>query len=88
VNVTKGRTRMSGTADTLNQADALLAPVEIPPWQYVAAELFIHDRETGLDEQRLITQALGLDANPEPKTYHAAHRRAVPDLFRRGGRPT
>lgn len=74
---------MSTSVDTLNQADAILAPMEITAARCLAAELYICDQADGLDDQRLLTQALGLDAAPEPKTSHTAHRRAVPDEFRR-----
>lgn len=77
---------MSSTVDTLNQADALLAPMDIPRARYVAAELYIHDQASDLGDQRMITQMLGLDAAPEPKTFSSAERRAVPDTFRRHGR--
>lgn len=74
---------MSTSVDTLNQADAILAPLEIPPARVLAAELYICDRADDLADQRLLTQALGLDAAPEPKTFSSAERRAVPDEFRR-----
>lgn len=74
---------MSSSVDTLNQADALLAPMEITAAQVQAAERFIRARSDGLGDQKMLTQMLGLDAAPEPKRFHAAHRRAVPDEFRR-----
>jgi hypothetical protein len=76
---------MSGTtADVLNQADALLAPMEITPARYLAAELFIGDNCAGLADQRELTLALGLGPAPEKRTFDSAARRAVPDGFRRG----
>lgn len=74
---------MSTSVDTLNQADAILAPLEIPPARRLAAELYIGDQAGCLTDQRLLTQALGLDAAPEPKVFGSAERRAVPDAFRR-----
>jgi hypothetical protein len=72
------------TADVLNQADALLAPMEITPARYLAAELFIGDNCAGLADQRELTEALGLCPAPGKRTFSTAARRAVPDGFRRG----
>lgn len=76
---------MSGTTpDVLNQADALLAPMEITPARYLAAELYIASRCTGLADQRALTEALGLGPAPGPRRFDSAAHRAVPDGFRRG----
>src|SRR6267142_6824719 len=82
----EGRTVSGTTADVLNQADALLAPMKIPPARYLAAELFIASRCAGLADQRELTEALGLSPAPGKRTFSTAARRAVPDGFRRNRR--
>jgi hypothetical protein len=73
-------------ADVIASADAILAPTDITAVRRLAAELYIGDQASGLGDQRMLTQMLGLDAAPEPKTFSSADRRAVPDTFRRRGR--
>lgn len=75
-------------ADVIASADAILAPTDITPVRRLAAELYIRDQADGLADQRMLTQMLGLDADPAPKTFSSRDRRAVPGLFRRGGRPS
>lgn len=59
----------------------------VTPLERLAAELFIASRARGIADQRLLTQALGLDSGPRATGAPATARRAVPDGFRRTRRP-